>query len=345
MDPDPHNAAGGDVDRGAGRCFILDDRDPEVVVSADGDPHVRAYTPSEFRTNPFYIPSNCSTQQNTRRESTIAHKEIIPDKFAGKIAWSDYRRHFDVCRRLNRWNDVEAGQYLATRLQGPALKVLNNIPYGRELTYTELASQLERRFGPGGQAENFLLELRTRRRLPRESLQELGQAIRDLVSLAYPELSGTARERLARGHFSDAIDEPEIRAGIFRAHAVTLDDAIRAGLATESFLQAEKARERSRPVRHARAVENHPIPEPSPVDEKTRKEIEELKVNMKQLTELIEKLNVHPQPTGDPITCYNCRRTGHISRECPERNTKQGNDNWSFRRTAAGPFNRQGPRK
>ena len=188
-----------------------------------------------------------------------------------------------------------------------------------------------------------MLELRSRRQQPRESLQELGQAIRDLVSLAYPELNGTARERLARGHFSDAIDEPEIRDGSFRAHAVTLDDAIQAVLVTESFLHAERARERSRQVRHARAVESRPVPVPSPVDENTRKEIEELKVNMKHMTELIENMSTNSKPTTwNDATCYKCRKQGHIRRECPNspyRNTQQGNKNWSARHNKQGPRN------
>lgn len=134
--------------------------------------------------------------------------------------------------QLNCWNDVDAGQFLATRLKGPALKVLNNIPAGRILTYSELVYHLERRFRSGDQAENFLFELRMRRRQPRESLQELGQAIRDMSCLAYPELKTESRERLAKCHFSDAIDDSDIRAGIFRAHPVTLNDAIQAGLKT-----------------------------------------------------------------------------------------------------------------
>ena len=175
MDPAPQNAAGGDAnERDARRHCVVDEGDEEIAFGANGDDNVRVYTPNEFRDNPFYVPSNRSTEEYKHQDS-MAHKKVIPDKFAGKISSNDYKPHFDVCRLLNRWDDVEAGRYLATRLQGPALKVLNNIPLGLQLTYTELSAQLERRFGPGGQAENFLLELRSRRPQPRESLQELGK--------------------------------------------------------------------------------------------------------------------------------------------------------------------------
>ena len=120
------------------------------------------------------------------------------------MPWADYKKHFGACMLLNNWSDQEAGQYLATRLQGPALKVLNNLPSGSNILYSELVAQLECRFGPGEQAEYFLMELRMRRRHRDKSLQQLGQAIRDLTGLGYPEMSATARERLAKTHFSEA---------------------------------------------------------------------------------------------------------------------------------------------
>ena len=55
-----------------------------------------------------------------------------------------------------------------------------------------------------------------RKRKQNETLQEIGQEIQDLTSMAYPELPRQVRERLAKGHFLDAMDDPEIRAGIFR---------------------------------------------------------------------------------------------------------------------------------
>ena len=344
----PIATAAGDVsshEREEHRRWTIDERDPYVAVQMpafqDAIPTERrqVYTPQGFRHNPAYVPSNRSTERVDRHRMTGTHRDVIPDKFCGKIPWADYRRHFDVCRRLNGWGDIEAGQFLATRLQGAALKVLNNIPYGQVLTYSELTSRLEKRFGPGDQAENFLLELRTRRRQPRETLQELGQTIRELTSLAYPELSSDARERLARGHFSDAIEDGEIRSGIFRAHAATLDDAIRAGLEVESFLKAERARERSRPSRAIRAVENSG--ESAPVDKKTRQDIDELKANFKEIMNMMKEMKTMPERRETQgIRCYNCNEPGHIVRNCP--NPRQGNGGRPSQRIG-GWSNRQGP--
>ena len=333
-------------DGGVQRRWAVDEQDPEIAVpmSGYGDniPQGRreTYSPHGFRSNPAYYGSD-ETTEPMRRRKLVSGREVLPEKFAGKIPWMDYKKHFEVCMRINCWSDVEAGQFLASRLQGPALKVLNNIPLGREITYTELTFHLDRRFGPGEQAENFLYELRMRRRQPKESLQELGQSIRDLTCLAYPELGADVRERLARGHFSDAIDDPEIRAGIFRSQTVTLDDAIRAGLMTESFIKTERARERARPAaRHVRSIDDKVEPKPVPMDERTKKEIDEIKSNLSQLMNMMKHLNMRENRGNSDLVCYRCKQAGHIAKYCP--NPALGNERRPTQ-WAGGRSNQRGP--
>ena len=130
-------------------------------------------------------------------------------------------------------------------MRGPAVKLLSQEP-GQRLTYDDLVLRLKKRFGPAGKAEMYLAELRQRRREPKESLQELGQKIRDLSVLAYPEFDERGQDRLARGHFLDAIINPDIREGLFRAQPRTLDRAVEAALNTEAFLKMEDQRNETR---------------------------------------------------------------------------------------------------
>lgn len=71
-------------------------------------------------------------------------REVTPDKFDGRIPWKDYQKHFEACSVVNRWTKREASFQLATRLQGPALKVLGNFPLQGQPTYEDLVSQLSK---------------------------------------------------------------------------------------------------------------------------------------------------------------------------------------------------------
>ena len=335
------------VSDGAGAArWSVDMDDPEIAFRGneygDAIPQDRraTYTPQDYRQMPNYVPSQQPTERMEYQQAYRGghHREVLPEKFAGKIPWTDYYRHFCVCMKLNGWTDREAGQYLASRLQGAALKVLNNLPTDEPISFRALVMQLDGRFGPGQEAENFMLELRTRRRQKDESLQQLGQAIRDLTSLAYPEMTNDVRERLAKTHFSEAIDDAEIRGAIFRAHPRTLNDAIAAALATESFLHAEKARERIRMPRHVRAVDGVSS---APADGKMKREIEDLKTSLNEIMAMMKQMNVNRNPSQPKLTCYNCGEPGHISRFCPK--TQMGNDSRPTRRTTGRPTYQSGP--
>ena len=176
---------------------------------------------------------------------TRKFKERIPDRFDGTTSWRDYWAHFEACWNLNEWSADEAVFVLAASLSKSACKVLNPKPrdsHGkvRGFTIDELKGRLERRYGPGELADIFLAQLKTRRQDQQESIQELGEAIGELVQQAYPDVPNEFQERVAVVHFTDAIIESEIRATLFRSRPTSLDEATIA-LETESFMQLYKA--------------------------------------------------------------------------------------------------------
>lgn len=81
-----------------------------------------------------------------------------------------------------------------------------------DLTFDQLVTKLKDRFGAVGIEERYQTELRCRRRREGESIRELAQDIRRLMSLAYPG-DGDSRigQHIARDAFLAALGDPDLQ--------------------------------------------------------------------------------------------------------------------------------------
>ena len=240
-----------------------------------------------------------------------------PDRYDGSTPWLEYQAHFEFCADINGWGDEESALYLAAKLKGPAQKVLGDRRCRRG--YAELTGMLSRSFGPGQHSEMYLAELRNRRRKVGETIQEMGLDIRRLGQLAYPEMDEEARDRLARMHFRDALDNQEIRVAIFQARPSTLEEAIEIATELDSYMEVEKNRagKVSRP--QARVVISQ--------DDEIRQLREEL-AKLRSGQGSGGRQNFRGRDLSE-VTCYGCGQKGHYRRECPHKNERSGNENAS----------------
>ena len=160
---------------------------------------------------------------------------------------------FDNCAAYNRWTDEDKSAHLRWSLTGNAAQLLWD---AKDDNYRQLVARLLRRFGGKDMEEKFQDELRCRRRKPDESLRELAQDIRRLMSLSYPgEKSGLA-EHLARDAFLAALDDPELELKVREREPVDLESALKAAQRYEIFKSATGIHQSGR-HRNARRIEEH----------------------------------------------------------------------------------------
>ncbi len=261
----------------------------------------------------FRQPSDFDEQRAT---TTRMKKEVTPDHFNG-TNWSRYKIHFQQCVRINKWSQEDALEELAAALRGDALTTLSLFPEGT-LTYEALLDELDKIFGPGDEEQVYAMRLKARIRKPDESIQQLGQAIKELASLAYPTMPLQYRDMLSQEAFTDAVNDTNLRQAIFRDKASTLDEAIRAAQAWESYQQIEKNRKQTKPVR-ALTVEEQTVPKTDIASIEAT--LSTLASAVKELQSELSKKQQRKRPRDRDMTkvkCFNCDRMGHFYRNCTE---------------------------
>ena len=161
---------------------------------------------------------------------------------------------FNTTAKFNGWDEEEKLAYLRTSLTGTAVQLLWDAD---DITYDQLVKKLRDRFGAGGLEQRYRTELRCRRRQEGESIRELAQDIRRLMSQAYPgEADSRLGQHIAMDAFITALVDPEMQVKIRDKELDTLEEAVKAALRCESSKAAVESSASTR-QRNIRRVEEH----------------------------------------------------------------------------------------
>ena len=154
-----------------------------------------------------------------------------------------------------KWSLELKRKYLGVSLRGAAQTVLYD--FNAECkTYEELVKFLRSRFQPDEQEALYKVQLRNRRRLPGESLNDLAQAIRQLTQNAYPKAPVEWRETVAKDQFIETLSERQLRHQVYSMFPKTLNDALATAVQLEAFYLEEVKKNKAKPV--VRMVEECP---------------------------------------------------------------------------------------
>ena len=173
------------------------------------------------------------SQSSRRRRSRgrSKHQWIKPEKFSGETSFESFMVTFDNAARFNRWGEREKLAWLQASVTGPAAQLL----WGSgDITYKQLVNKLRDRYGAKGMEARYQTELRCRRRRNGESIRELAQDIRRLMSLAYPgKEDSDLGEHIARDSFLAALNDAEMETKIREREPRTFEKTVKLALRIE----------------------------------------------------------------------------------------------------------------
>jgi transposase InsO family protein len=187
---------------------------------------------------------NASSHPSLSRmlQMPLPKKDVMkPQQYDGREPINSFLAHFEVCARFNRWNENERCCWLQWSLKGRAQQVLWDLPSSQLLSYDSIVRALRERYGSEHQCEVYRIELRNRRRGPKESLSDVMQDIRRLMVLAYTATSSDMWESIAINSYLEALNDPQLALEIRKRGPTTLEMAYRDSLLLEGFMRASQS--------------------------------------------------------------------------------------------------------
>ena len=275
----------------------------------------------------------------------MAAKPVItPEAFtgAGTTRWDEWIEHFESVADVNKWDtDADKLKWLKVRLTSRAMKAFRQLPDATRADYKLAKEALKKRFEPESRKEYYIAELRTRRRRKGEDWATFGEELKLTAERAYPDLGADAREQIALTQYLSAIINPQLAFSVRQSKPKSVEAAVTTTMEMESYLGP-------RPVQvamvGAASSDDVTVDDPDKVEiaaVTNRRETTTIDL-LQKLTDRLDKLESkftdgksvneprqrqqrRSRPTSS--VCWNCRKAGHIARNCTEPRRSQSQTN------------------
>lgn len=174
--------------------------------------------------------------------SSISRPVFMPAVFTGVGRdWSDWLEQFELAATVNGWGEPVKLQFMSLLLSGHARDMYNGVSVEDKGNYARLKIAMTRCLEPCHSDEWSRVTFTERRRLPNETAQEFGNALRRLVAKAYPTVDDQTRDMLARDQFVTHFTAGDFRISLRAAKPKTLEVAIHLAVEMELLRSLEQA--------------------------------------------------------------------------------------------------------
>ena len=237
---------------------------------------------------------------------------LKPEPYFGKDCWEEYLSHFEDCAELGQWDNRTKLLFLAASLRGQARTYYMSLSPEDRRTYQMLTQKLDQRFGSSKHKNRWLSKLEVRRRMPGESIAEVGDDIRQLAQKAYFDLDIAAQESLALNQLFKIITI-EMKCRCIDKECHTVAEAVDVIERYESIVGDGDRRKST-----VRTVESQGT------EGKRNQKDQDV---MQQLLQRIQKLeqgnrNKDTMNRRNSGRCYICNSPDHFRRNCPKGHTQ-----------------------
>jgi len=242
--------------------------------------------------------------------------KLKPDTYDGSVSLNEFLIQFQLIARANRWTEEAKTAILISCLRGKARVVLESVSDLENLSYGELKSKLELRFGETHSLQNYYSQFTNRRQKFGEDIASLGSDLERLSQLAYPECSQIIRDKIACAQFISALSDRFVSRTLQLEGITSLREAI-VRAKTIKLIQESNFEQRRKNINFEDKKKNGGNNNFNGNFNRGARDYKKNFENNSKGNDKKFKKNKFGESNNNGKECWECGKEGHFRSECP----------------------------